>query len=303
MATPAYTAAVSEFPPRARTLPSARSASRRKASRSLAVTYLRSPSTVYSPIPVDRTATEAVVPGAGAARLWQGFGDDALLLAVGLPDWRQALCSCGAVPIATSPLGPDAGGKGVDGGARIRIWIVATAIARAATAPTADEQGATEEVRPNPETIIAVLVALGQSADQGCGFREERELNRSGPGRGGFATFGHGFTGSETRGRSACQSECLRNPGFDGSWRESRRRAGRLRALARYTIIYSVTGLLLGCLPRVRRPALTEVGVNSRSCLLEGCYCSVQPAGMAANGVDPSVVPSFPAASCMATNT
>ena len=63
---------------------SARSASRRKASRSAAVTYFRSPSTVCSPVPADRAATEAAVPGAGPARPWRGVGSSAPVLGVRL---------------------------------------------------------------------------------------------------------------------------------------------------------------------------------------------------------------------------
>jgi len=105
------------------------------------------------------------------------------------------------VPIATAALGLDACGKGIDGGTRIRMGIEAMASARAATAPTADEQGAAKEVRPDLETVVAVLLLVGQRADEGCGFREERELDRRRPGRGGFATFGHKFGRSVTRTR------------------------------------------------------------------------------------------------------
>lgn len=52
------------------------------------------------------------------------------------------------------------------------------------------------------ETVVAVLVALGQGADEGCGFREERELDRSGPSEGKVTTFGHGVVRSVTRTRA-----------------------------------------------------------------------------------------------------
>ena len=47
--------------------------------------------------------------------------------------------------------------------------------------PFADEQGMTEEVRPDLEAIVAVLLPIGQRADEGCRFRKQRELDWSGP--------------------------------------------------------------------------------------------------------------------------
>ena len=44
-----------------------------------------------------------------------------------------------------------------------------------------------------------MLIALRQDADEGCGFREERELNRSGSDEDGCATFGHGVAVSVTQ--------------------------------------------------------------------------------------------------------
>ena len=83
-----------------------------------------------------------------------------------------------------------ASGQCIDGGARAGMGVETVTTARAATAPTANEQGAAEEVRPDLEAVVAVLVALGQDTDESCSFHKEWKLDRSGPGEGGFATFG-----------------------------------------------------------------------------------------------------------------
>ena len=100
-------------------------------------------------------------------------------------------------------FGADASGQRVDGGARGQgVDRGGASRGRTDAAPTADEERAAEEVGPNIEAVVAVLVALGQDADEGCGFREERELDRSGPGEGGLATFGHGVARSVSRTRA-----------------------------------------------------------------------------------------------------
>ena len=65
--------------------------------------------------------------------------------------------------------------------------------------PATDEEGPAEQVRPDLEAVVAMLIVLRQDADEGCGFREERELNRSGSDEDGCATFGHGVALSVTQ--------------------------------------------------------------------------------------------------------
>ena len=112
---------------------------------------------------------------------------------------RQASCSKHAIAIAAAAFGAGASGQRVDSGARVGMVIETVAAACAATTPTADQQGAAEQVGPDLEAVVAVLVALGQGADKSCGFREEWELDRSGPSKGRFATFGHRVGENVTR--------------------------------------------------------------------------------------------------------
>ena len=136
--------------------------------------------------------------GAGSARFWRGFGGSVSVFA-----FRLAGLVAGALLI---PCDPDSHGgawpERVDGGARVRMRVETMTAACAGTPPFTDKQSAAEEIGPDLEAVVAVLVALGQGADQGCGFRKEWKLDWSGPGRGGFVTFGHRVAGSVTRTRA-----------------------------------------------------------------------------------------------------
>ena len=95
---------------------------------------------------------------------------------------------------------PGASGWRVDCGARVEVEAVPARGSDAA--PSADEQVAAEEVGPDLEAIVAVPVALGQDANEGCRFREERGLDRSGPSEGRLATSGHRVVKIVTRTRT-----------------------------------------------------------------------------------------------------
>lgn len=171
------------------------------------------------------------------ARPGPGEGSGAALL-IFWPERWSATWSCRALAITAAAPGTDAGGEGVDGGARIGMLVKPVPAGGADAAPSADEEGAAEQIGPDLKTVKVVFVAIGADADEGGGFREERELDGSGPGEGGLAAFGHGVAGSVTRtgGKYQAESSGMLDSGV------LRGRGGRLGARACYTIIHGVTG-------------------------------------------------------------
>ena len=63
-------------------------------------------------------------------------------------------------------------------------------------APLPNQQRAAEQIGPHLHSVEAPLIVLRPHPHQAGGFREERQLDRSRPGRGHFAGFGHGVARS-----------------------------------------------------------------------------------------------------------
>ena len=190
---------------------SARSASRRKASRSPAVRYLRIPSAVCSCMPVCGAGEGALArlfrasSGAWSERVWAVLQPGR----AGLPRLHPPLFhrapsaglapSSGAVLVAAAALGPENVRKSVDRGTRIGVRVEPAAAFGADAAPLPDQEGATEQVGPNLHPIIAPFVQGRADPHERGRLREQRQLDRCRPGRGGFATSGHKVTGSVSR--------------------------------------------------------------------------------------------------------
>jgi len=170
-------------------------------------------------------------------RLGPGEGSGAALL-IFWPERWSATWSSSALAIAAAALGTDAGGEGVDGGAGVGMLVKPMPARGADAAPSADEEGAAEQVGPDLEAVEAFFIAIGADADEGGGFREERELDGGGPSGGGLAAFGHGVAGSVTRAGGEYQAESSGMLDSGGLWG----RGGRLGARGCYTISNSVTG-------------------------------------------------------------
>jgi hypothetical protein len=145
---------------------------------------------------------------------------------------RPAWWSPRPILIPAPVLGVDEAGEGVDGGAGIGVRIEAAAAFGTDASPLAEEEGAAEEVGPDFHAVVAPFVVLGADADEGCGFREERELD--GGSRCGecVAAFGHDVAGSV----SPAAQEYQRKVGETGCGR-------RFFGCGCYTISHSVSVL------------------------------------------------------------
>ena len=107
--------------------------------------------------------------------------------------------SCGAILVAATAFLAGKGCDGIDRRTGVGVGIEAVAALGADAAPLAQQQSAAEQVGPDLHAVVAELVTLGANADQGGGFREERQLDGDRAFRAEFAASGHGVAGSVSR--------------------------------------------------------------------------------------------------------
>lgn len=96
------------------------------------------------------------------------------------PPFFPSRRSRGLVLVAAAALAVSEAGKGVEGGGGVGVGVEAATALGTDAAPVAREEGASEQVGPDFEAVVAPFVALGTDADQGGLIGEERQLDRLG---------------------------------------------------------------------------------------------------------------------------